>query len=258
VNELFGFLFSAPAVASLLAVGALWLCFRPASRLVPRLLLAVALIYLVSSVFAVSFQLERLLVWGYRPLQATDVPAGRRIIVVLGSGSITTRNWDGEKYTTVDFGASERVLEAARVYRLVGADAVISSGGSPRGDNPDEPTGIAMRKALIDLGIPAAQVLVETDSRSTHDESVIVASMLRTLGAEHTILVTSGRHMRRSVGTFRAAGIEVIPAIARTSFLDQPWTERWLPRDLGLWETREVLHEYLGLAEYFARGWYRR
>jgi uncharacterized SAM-binding protein YcdF (DUF218 family) len=64
--------------------------------------------------------------------------------------------------------------------------------------------------------------------------------------------------MRRSVGTFRAAGVEVIPAIARNSFVDQPWTERWLPGDSGLWETREVLHEAVGLTAYFGRGWYRR
>lgn len=256
--DLFAYAFSPPAIAWLLAAGALWLCLRPGSRLVPRLLLTIAVLYLAFSIFAVSFQLERLLAWGYRPLTAADVPPGRRVIVVLGSGSFTARSWDGGKYTTVDFGAAERVLEAARVYRLVGGEAVISSGGSPQRDDPDEPTGLAMRDALVELGIPASRVLVETDSRNTHDESLIVASMVKTIGAEQIVLVTSARHMRRSVGTFKAAGVAVIPAIARNSIVDQPWPERWLPRDIGLWETREVLHEYLGLAAYFGRGWYRR
>jgi uncharacterized SAM-binding protein YcdF (DUF218 family) len=258
VADLFAYAFSPAAVAWLLGAGALWLCLRPGSRLVPRLLLTIAVLYLAFSIFAVSFQFERLLVWGYRPLNASDVPPGRRVIVVLGSGSFTTRNWEGEKYTTVDYGAAERVLEAARVYRLVGAEAVISSGGSPQRDDPDEPTGVAMRNALIELGIPAARVLIEIDSRNTHDESLIVASMVKTIGAEQIVLVTSARHMRRSVGTFKAAGLAVIPAIARNSMVDQPWTERWLPRDIGLWETREVVHEYLGLAAYLVRGWYRR
>jgi uncharacterized SAM-binding protein YcdF (DUF218 family) len=258
VADLFAYAFSPPGIAWLLAVGALWLCIRPGSRLAPRLLLAIAVLILAFSIFAVSFQFERMLAWGYRPLAAADVPAGRRVIVVHGSGSFTTRSWDGSEFTTVDFGAAERVLEAARVYRLLGAEAVISSGGSPRRDDPDEPTGVAMRRALIDLGVPAARNLVETDSRNNHDESQILESMLKPIGAEHTILVTSARHMRRSVGTFRAAGLEVIPAVARNSVLDQPWTERWLPKDIGLWETREVAHEYLGLAAYLARGWYRR
>jgi uncharacterized SAM-binding protein YcdF (DUF218 family) len=258
VADLFAYAFSPAGIAWLLAGGALWLWLRPGSRLAPRLLLTVAVLYLAFSIFAVSFQFERLLVWGYQPLRPADVPAGRRVIVVLGSGSFTTRSWDGGKLTSVDLGAAERVLEAARVYRLVGADAVISSGGSPRRDDPDEPTGLAMRTALIDLGIPESRIRVETDSRNTHDEALIVAGMLKTLGAEQTILVTAARHMRRSVGTFKAAGVEVIPAIARNSFVDKPWTERWLPRDVGLWETREVAHEYLGLVAYLARGWYRR
>ena len=256
--DLFAYAFSPAAIAWVLAVGALWLCLRPGSLFAPRLLLTLATFYLVFSIFGVSFQLERLLVWGYQPLRAADVPAGRRVIVVLGSGSFTTRNWDHDKLTTVDLGAAERALEAARVYGLAGAEAVISSGGSPRRHDPDEPTGLAIRSALIGLGIPESRILVETDSRNTHDEASIVAGMLHTLGAEHTILVTSARHMRRSVGTFKAAGVEVIPAIARNSVLDQPWTVQWLPRDVGLWETREVAHEYLGLVAYLARGWFRR
>jgi len=258
VSGLLAYAFSLPGITSLLAVGALWWCVRPRSLVAPRLLLTIAVLYLALSIFEVSFQLERPLVWGYRPLSAADVPPGRRAIVVLGSGSFTTRSWDGGTFTSVDLGAAERVLEAARIYRLVGADAVISSGGSLRRDDPDEPTGLAMRNALVDLGIPASRILVETDSRTTHEESVIVRSMLKTIGAEQTILVTSARHMRRSVGAFKASGVEVIPAIARNSILDQPWPDRWLPRDIGLWETREIAHEYLGLVGYFARGWYRR
>jgi uncharacterized SAM-binding protein YcdF (DUF218 family) len=258
VSDLFTYVFTPAGIAWLLVVGALWLCLRPGSRLVPRALLTVALVYLTFSVFVVGFQFERLLVWGYRPLGPADVPPGRHVIVVLGSGSLTTRDWDGGTFTTVDMSAAERVLEAARVYQMVGAEAVISSGGSVRRDDPNEPTGMAMRNALVDLGIPAERIQVETDSRNTHDESLIVGSMLKTIGAPHTILVTSARHMRRSVGTFNAAGVEVIPAIARNSVLDQPWTKRWLPRDIGLWETSEVAHEYLGLAAYLVRGWYRR
>ena len=69
--------------------------------------------------------------------------------------------------------------------------------------------------------------------------------------------MTSARHMRQSVGTFNAAGVAVIPAIARNSMLIRPWPKPGCQRTVGLWETREVAHEYLGLVEYLARGWYR-
>jgi uncharacterized SAM-binding protein YcdF (DUF218 family) len=256
VTALLSFGFSVAGIISLFAAGAVWIIIRPRSRLAPRALLVLALAYLAISTFGVSFQVERLLTRGYRPLAAADVPKGRIAIVVLGSGSFTTRNWDRVAYTTVDLAASERVLEAARVYRFTGAQWVISSGGSPNPNDRNQPSGLAMRKALIDLGVPPSAILVETESRNTHDESLIVGDMLKKVGAEHAILVTSARHMRRSVGTFRAAGVEVIPAIARNWLLDRPRSDRWLPSADGLWEARDVTHEEFGLTAYFGRGWY--
>ena len=253
----FAFVFSTAGIVLLFVIGAAWMCARPADRLPPRILLALSIVYLHLSVFGVSFQIERALVRGYAPLTAADVPQGRTAIVVLGSGSFTTRSWDGSEFTAVDYAAAERVLETARLYRLIRPERVISSGGTSDPDDPDTPTGEAMRVALIDLGVPASAILVETRSRNTHDEALVVRDMLRPLGTEHTVLVTSARHMRRSVGTFRAAGLEVIPAIARNSYVDRPWPDRWLPSEAGLWESRDVMHEVLGLTAYVGRGWYQ-
>jgi uncharacterized SAM-binding protein YcdF (DUF218 family) len=153
--------------------------------------------------------------------------------------------------------AAERVREAARVYRLIGAEWVIASGGRVHPDDPHTPTGLAIRNALLDQGVPDARLLTQTDGRNTYEEASFLIPLLQHLRAEHVVLVTSGRHMRRAAGTFRAAGIAVIPAIARNSFVDQPPSDWWLPSDSGLWETGNVAHEYLGIAAYAARGRFR-
>lgn len=79
--------------------------------------------------------------------------------------------------------------------------------------------------------------------------------MLRTLGVDRFALVTSDIHMRRALPTFRKQGLHPVPAIA-DHFLD-PGTplELLVPTSDGLLFTEEVLHEYLGLVSYFARGW---
>jgi uncharacterized SAM-binding protein YcdF (DUF218 family) len=235
----------------------LWLASRPASRGARRGLLITAIIYGCASVYAASYPFEQLLSIGYRPLTRDDVPAGRTAIVVLGSGSFTARDWDRGEYSIIDKGAAERVREATRILWLIDANWVIASGGPIDSSDSNVPTAIAMRAALNDLGVPATRLLALPGASDTFEEAVALGPFLEQLGAEHVVLVTSRRHMRRSIGAFRAVGITAIPAVARNSFLDRPWREWWLPRREGLDEAHAVVHEYLGIVGYAARGRYK-
>lgn len=251
------FLFSPPAIALLALAGAVWVFRRPGSRAAPRFLLVVSVSYTALSIYGISYQFERALAWGYQPLTAADVPQGRIAVVILGSGSFTTRNWDQEEYVVVDFDAAERVLEAARLYRMLGPAWIISSGGKAHANDPARPTAVAMEKALEALGIPPQRILTETQSRNTFEEAELLGPVLKELGAEHVVLVTSARHMRRALGAFRAAGVTVIPAIARNSYVDRPWADWWVPSSKGLSEASLVAHEFGGIAAYLATGRYR-
>ena len=114
-----------------------------------------------------------------------------------------------------------------------------------------------MRDAMIRFGVPASRILVEDRSRTTRDEAVLIAPMLRSLNVDHVILVTSDFHMRRSLGAFRAVGIPAIPAIARDPFLSYPWSRWILPSSHGFELTSAVVHEVGGIGFYAARGWFR-
>jgi uncharacterized SAM-binding protein YcdF (DUF218 family) len=105
--------------------------------------------------------------------------------------------------------------------------------------------------------VPGPAILVETDSQNTHDEAVIVKGMLEPLHADHIILVTSDEHMWRSVGTFRAQGMTVIPAIARSPHVQPAWNVSLLPSTTGIMEAQDVAHEVGGALYYRLRGWYR-
>jgi uncharacterized SAM-binding protein YcdF (DUF218 family) len=167
------------------------------------------------------------------------------------------RDWDDARLPVLDGASADRVLEAIRVFRMTDAAWVIASGGLVKPREFDEPNGRTMRDALIRSGVPAARLLVETESRNTHDEAVIVRDMLRSLDVQHVILVTSEIHMRRSLGTFRAQGIQAVPAIARRAPATIPWIAWIVPTEVGLNLASDVWHEILGLGYYFIRGWYR-
>jgi hypothetical protein len=66
-----------------------------------------------------------------------------------------------------------------------------------------------------------------------------------------------GHHMRRSLGAFRAVGVNAVPAIGPDP-LPTRWF-RWIaPTDGGLESSGEVVHELLGILYDRLRGRWRR
>jgi uncharacterized SAM-binding protein YcdF (DUF218 family) len=139
---------------------------------------------------------------------------------------------------------------------LVQPQWVISSGGAIDSDEPEDPVAVTMQETLVRLGVPLERIIVEGASTNTRDEATSVAAMLPSLSIDHVILVTSPVHMRRSVGTFRAVGVTVIPAIAREAVYSD-WTLSVLPTQAGLRLAALVVHEAVGLAYYRINGWYK-
>jgi uncharacterized SAM-binding protein YcdF (DUF218 family) len=256
VRDLIWYFFSVGALVVALLAGVLWQFARPLSARPRRFLVLVAGVYTVITCYGVSHAVGRLLTVGLAPFAADDVPRGRTAIVVLGSGSFTARDWSGSSYSIAGPMDATRVLEAVRVYRLIDADWVISSGGKPRPTDPHEASGVTMGESLAALGVPAPRIVVETKSRNTYEEAIVVAPMLQQLQVQHVVLVTSATHMRRSLGAFRTQGVRAIPAIAADPYVASSWIEWIVPSDLGLWKSASVVHEIIGLGYYAARGWY--
>jgi uncharacterized SAM-binding protein YcdF (DUF218 family) len=253
---IFWFLCSAGGVIVVLLAGVGWLYARPKSR-APRVFLAlVAVGYMLASVYAVPHSVERWISAPFHALAERDIPSGRNVVVLLGSGSYRRLDWSDVEMSVLDPIGTERTLEAARVFRLAKAEYVISSGGVIDPESLESPAGVTMQSALVGLGVPSDRIVVERDSTNTREEALNVAAMLPALGAKHVILVTSAIHMRRAVGMFRAAGVDVIPAVAR-----QPdyvgVTDYFLPSQEGLRTTALVVHELAGLTFYRIRGWYK-
>jgi uncharacterized SAM-binding protein YcdF (DUF218 family) len=199
-------------------------------------------------------QLARSLSTGYGPLQRAEDARGANTVVLLGGGSINLRA-AGRRLSYVSYPTGLRALEAARVYHLLGDPLVIASGGVTGPDSGVPPESEAQRSALVTLGVPSARIVSESESRNTHDEGVVLRRMLRERNIDRFVLVTSPLHMRRSLATFAAQGLNPIPSPAPlySDRISEPYL---LVPDQAAFEVGNgAVYEWIARGYYWSRGW---
>ena len=195
---------------------------------------------------------------GFAPLMKIETGQGTTALVVLGGGAQRYHSRGGE-IDVLSSHTSLRVLEAARVYRLMTNDPwVVVTGGITRGWPSSTSEASLMRDELVKLGVPAHRILIEERSRNTYDHGIYVPELLRPHGVDRYVLVTSGTHMRRAAAVFTARGLKVVPSVAANRTDPYPGTsplKAFLPSLGGLELTELVLHDLIGMAYYWMRGW---
>ncbi len=217
-----------------------------------RWLVTLAALYWAMSLPIVADTAEGMLAGDYRP--ATVREARRADTVVVLGGGNQTYGAAGRELNLVTPESAFAVLEAARLYHLMDEPLIIVSGGIAR-RWVGSPESEAMRKSLLDLGIPDERILEESVSRNTHEQALNLTRLLRTHRIDRFVLVTRPAHMRRAMIMFEAQGTRPIPSVSRTHSADLAPPSSWLP-DWGAWSTSyQVVHQYLALAYAWGRGW---
>jgi len=250
------FLFTEGGLVLAVVVAALAFLVRPRAKASRVFLILIAGFYGAVSIYAVPAAVTRILILRYDQFSPSQVGPGRKAVVLLAGGVQTARGNNARKLSVLNLVSAARVVEALRVYDLISPEWIISSGG-PGSAPGAAPGGDVMRDALVQLGVPSQRILVEASSSTTHDEAVLIAPMLRTLGAQQVVIVTSGSHMARSLGAFRAQGWSGVPAIAPDPRAEDPWSEWLIPSRHGLSFSSDVAHELVGLPYYWLRGWWK-
>ena len=152
MSDLGWFVFSAGGAIICLLVGALWAVVSRGSAASRRFLIATAIVYWIAGAYVVPDAIRTWLASPYHPLSRGDLPGGRVGIVLLGSGSYQFRDWSENHIAIVDPIAASRVLEAARVFRLLDAEYIISSGGVITVTERNRPSGLTMAETLSARG----------------------------------------------------------------------------------------------------------
>lgn len=113
---------------------------------------------------------------------------------------------------------SAQLAEERGVYLVTGSAERLAAIASLRRRRPDLPILVTgnrdeakmTRAFVLDIGIAPNTLLFEEDSQNTYENAVFSAKLLADRPGPY-LLVTSARHMPRAMGSFRQAGVQVIP-----------------------------------------------
>jgi uncharacterized SAM-binding protein YcdF (DUF218 family) len=181
-------------------------------------------------------------------------PADARVIVVLGGGVLSPRR-KGDP-TLPDYSSYSRTMRAWQLYRDGPPRPIVVSGGEPNPQARGEPAARVMAQLLTDWGVPATDVIIEDQSRTTAENAEFSARILRERDlTEGVVMVTSATHQWRAARQFRRAGIAVTPAGCDyyADTLPLNWHLFW-PSGTAVSMNQHAWHEYLGAVWYWLRG----
>jgi uncharacterized SAM-binding protein YcdF (DUF218 family) len=189
----------------------------------------------------------------YPPVAIAALPAADAVVVLGGaiSGAAPPR-----LYPDLD-SAADRVWHAARLFHAGKAPQLILSGGALPWQRAQGPETTAMAAFLKDLGVPEGRLVLERGSTTTRENAVETKRLVDANGLRQVLLVTSALHMARAEASFRAVGIDVIPAATDHEILTagSPTLLSYLPDASALSGSSRALKEYLGYWVYRLRGW---
>jgi uncharacterized SAM-binding protein YcdF (DUF218 family) len=216
---------------------------------------AVAILWL-SSTELVSNQIVR-------SLEVQNLPStlpNQSMMVVLGGATLPPL---APRQSPEVNEAGDRVLYAAKLYREGKAPKILLSGGRIAWRGKEPPEADDMSTLLQAMGVPKSAILLEPNSLNTRENAVNVQKILKSLGINDFLLVTSAIHMPRSLMIFRKLGMKPIAAPTdfqvTTQSLDLPTAEAKLlalvPDALALKNTTAALKEYVGIFVYRLKGW---
>jgi uncharacterized SAM-binding protein YcdF (DUF218 family) len=180
-----------------------------------------------------------------------DDARGAAAIVVLGAGMDVHRS-RGTSYGAPTRDVSLRVLEAARVHRLLGGVPIIVSGGL--GSTQYSEAGM-MAHQLEQLGVPADKIIKEHKSTNTRDHGIFVPPLLKQHGIDQFVLVTSQQHIARALAVFRASGLTPVPSTPEIYVAGGGRLEMYLPSRTALYASERMLYDLFGWVYYKLRGW---
>lgn len=152
-------------------------------------------------------------------------------------------------------GAAERVTRALELLREGKAREVLLSAGGP------EPAEARQLAAMLERwGVAPDRIVLENGSRNTRENAVESARVVAEHGWKRLLLVTSAKHMARSLGCFHRAGLfpDALPVDYRGGARGAAAAlESWWPRAADLELSTDALREAAGRVVYRVMGYTR-
>lgn len=126
--------------------------------------------------------------------------------IVLGGGL----RYDAQLDRTDAKAASDRMFQAIELYKNNRIKKILISGGSPTIFKNNLTEADICKKYLLRIGIPERDILIETESRNTHENAEkSTALILAEKKKPSCLLITSAYHMKRAKDCFTQSKLDV-------------------------------------------------
>ncbi|HEX8516976.1 MAG TPA: YdcF family protein [Bacteroidia bacterium] len=104
----------------------------------------------------------------------------------------------------------DRLIQTVELYRRGNIKKIIFTGGSGSIEHPDMKEGNYVNRYMLYMGIPKEDFLVESESQNTRENATLTRKLIDEKKIDgKMLLITSAFHMRRSIGCFEKAGIDI-------------------------------------------------
>jgi uncharacterized SAM-binding protein YcdF (DUF218 family) len=175
--------------------------------------------------------------------------------IVLGGGMVT---YDAKYKTTTFRNNTDRILQAVHLYHQKRVDKIIICGGSGSLKYRNMLEGPLLKNYLIEIGIPAEDIWVDSLSDNTHENAINATQIVNdSFASGDFLLISSASHMRRTIACFRHEGLEfdTYPVDFNTGSRNWYFLNLIIPdlEAIRLWE--ELLHEVSGYIIYAMAGY---
>lgn len=153
----------------------------------------------------------------------------------------------------------ERLTHTLQLYRLGKIRRILVAGGSGRLLDIGEREADDIKNALVMMGVPEADILVENNSRNTRESALEVQKILAEMNqnASGCILVTSAFHIPRSAACFGKVGLsmDTFPTDSYTHPRTFTPDVLFVPRTGALEVWQKLTREWTGFIAYKLAGY---
>lgn len=237
-------------VLFLLVLAATLALFLKRVKLAKVFCLGAFLFYFVSGALPTGFYFKSLLENRF-PIPH-EMPSDISGIIVLG-GAVDVYMTQQRGVLSVN-GNAERILSLYDLGNKYPDVPLIFTGGSGLLGHDELREANMLKPLLEELVLNPQRLMFEGQSRNTYENGVYTKAMLPQSGTGPWILVTSARHMPRSVGVYRKQGIDVLPyPVDFRTGQDVPLMS-FMQARIGMAFFQGALHEWLGLLAYYLTG----
>ena len=153
---------------------------------------------------------------------------------------------------------ADRVTHTLQLYKLGKIKKILVSGGSGRLDALNRKEAFEVAEALMLMGVPASDIVTESESRNTHESAEAVKKLLTGQAApSECLLITSAYHLRRSLACYKKVGWNMdtfsvdFHATVRKFYLDT----LLVPSVDALRDWHVLIKEWTGMIAYKVAGY---